>query len=109
MMIDKMGAWTILRYHDCAYLLSGAENVEEAHNINKSTEKIAIELGMSYKDERLHSKLRTKYANKKEICKINSVGKIKIEWEDYDAAELIDFRYLYLIKKGRCVGGYYIY
>ena len=46
-MIDKMRAWTILRYHDCAFLLSGAESVKEAHNINKSTEKFTIEIGMS--------------------------------------------------------------
>lgn len=45
MMIDKMRAWTILRYHDCAYLLSGAENVAKAHDINKMIEKLSTEQG----------------------------------------------------------------
>ncbi|MFQ6914336.1 hypothetical protein [Longicatena caecimuris] len=109
MMIDKMRAWTILRYHDCAFLLSGAESVKEAHNINKSTEKFTIEIGMSYKDERSNNRLHTKYANKKAIHKSNKSEKITIEWCEYDTAELIDFRYLYLVKNGVCVGGYYIY
>lgn len=45
MMIDKLRAWTILRYHDCAYLLSGAENVAKAHDINKMIEKLSTEQG----------------------------------------------------------------
>ena len=97
-----MRAWTILRYHDCAFLLSGAENVAKAHDINKMIEKLSTE-------QRLKNKLHTKYANKKEIHKSNKSEKITIKWNEYDTAELIDFRYLYLVKKGVCVGGYYIY
>ena len=109
MMIDKLRAWTILRYHDCAYLLSGAENVAKAHDINKMIEKLSTEQGENFRCERLKNKLHTKYANKKEIHKSNKSEKITIKWNEYDTAEVIDFKYLYLVKNGVCVGGYYIY